>query len=68
MTKDDQFRHMVLNALWVLILCAFGKHQAAQKAAINFQSNAIRFGDEYGNKSEGAAEYRREVTYGGTLS
>lgn len=67
MKQEDQFRHLVLNALWVLILCAFSKHGWARKQATNFQSGAIRYGDQFGTQGEDAAKCRRDVTYGGVL-
>lgn len=61
--QNDMFQHAVLAGLWVLILCAFGKRPHIQ--ANNFRSSAIAFGDEYGNPN--GHDYRREITYGGTL-
>jgi hypothetical protein len=66
MNRNDMFQHLVLNALWVLIVRAYGGN--ATDAALNFRSSAISFGDMYGNQSEEAKKYRREVTYGGSLT
>lgn len=63
--KTNQFQHLVLAALWILILRAFGKDAHLQ--ATNFQSSAIAFGDAYGLHTKGAEKYRREVTYGERL-
>lgn len=67
MNRNDQFQHLVLNALWVLILAAFGRSRSGLEAAQNFRSAALSFGDMYGNQSDQAREYRRKVTYGGEL-
>lgn len=63
--RQDMFQHAVLSALWILILCAFGKRPIKQ--ALNFKSAAISFGDQFGNQNEAAQEYRREITYWGEL-
>lgn len=64
-SQDTEFQHLVLAALWVLIRAAWG--QKDHRAATNFQSGAIDFGDRFGRQSETAREYRREITYGGRL-
>lgn len=63
--RQDMFQHAVLHALWILILCAFGRKPIKQ--ALNFKNTAIMFGDQFGNQSENAENYRREVTYWGEL-
>lgn len=63
--RMDMFQHLVLAGLWVIILCLFKKNPVTQ--AINYQTNAIAFGDIYGNQGETAADYRRDRTYGGQI-
>lgn len=63
--RTNMFQHLVLNALWVIILCLFGQRGWACKPATNLRCSLLAFGDLYGNQGEGAAEHRRETTYCG---
>lgn len=63
--RTDMFQHIVLAGLWILIRCAFGKQPI--KEASDFKSDCLYFGDLYGDKSEGAKDFRRNITYGGSL-
>lgn len=62
-TRGTAFEALVLQALWVLILCAWGQRGLASRAATNFQSGALGYLDEHGNQREGSAKYRREVSF-----
>ncbi len=61
MSEEKFFRAIVLQALWILILCALGGRPRMRAADI--RGEMIRYFDEHGNQSEGAAAYRRETTF-----
>lgn len=65
--RNEAFQHLVLAGLWAIITNLYGRN-THPRLATNFQSGAIAFGDKYGQQTEAAQAYRREVTYGGNLS
>jgi len=52
------FECLVLQGMWVLILCAFGAQP--RKQAANFASGALAYCDEHG---PGDPQYRRDVSF-----
>lgn len=61
--RTDMFQHLVLGALWIIILFLAGKDFGAKDLARNWVGSARTFGDLYGNQADTAKEYRREKTY-----
>lgn len=62
--RNNRFQHLVLNALWIVILCAMGKSKIAERYCMhNFRDGAIVFGDDFGTPGEEAKIYRRKTTY-----
>lgn len=55
------FEAIVLQALWVLIMCAFGMKPRAQ--ALDFRQTAIDYMDANGREGEAPRAYRREHTF-----
>lgn len=65
MDRRTVFEALVLQALWVLILCATGQKGKATRSAQNFQVGSLDYLDEHGNQSEGSKQYRRDVSFAG---
>jgi hypothetical protein len=61
MSEEKFFRALVLQALWLLLLCAFGGRPRVQAAVL--RGEMIRFFDDHGNQLDGAREYRRQETF-----
>lgn len=55
------FQHAVLQGLWLIVLLLSGKHASLQRAY--FRSNCLGFGDLFGQQTDEAKQYRRNVTY-----
>lgn len=61
------FEALVLQGLWVIILCVIGQKGNAIRSGQNFQSSAIAYMDEHGLQHDGAKQYRREITFAGQM-
>lgn len=55
------FEALVLQALWLLMLRAFGSNPRVQ--VIHWRAHAIGYLDEVGVQSEPAKEHRRETAF-----
>lgn len=55
------FEAIVLQALWVLIMCAFGMKPRSQ--AVEFRQTAIDYMDANGRTGDEPRKYRREHTF-----
>ncbi len=61
MSEEKFFRSLVLQSLWILIVCAFGGRPRGR--AEELRGELIRYFDEHGNQTESAHEYRRTTTF-----
>jgi hypothetical protein len=60
-SAEKFFRALVLQALWLLLLRAFGGNPRTQAAVL--RGEMIRYFDEHGNQRGEAREYRRQETF-----
>jgi hypothetical protein len=61
MSEEAFFRALVLQLLWMLIICAFGGRPRTK--ATELRGELIRYFDTHGNQADGAHAYRRSDTF-----
>ncbi len=59
--RNNDFHHIVLSALWCIILLLKGKDKGNHH--LNVRSSMIAFGDTHGVPGDDAKAYRRDATY-----